>query len=544
MSTSITQSSGSLSKRIQKVGWREATLAVICLGFILRVWVYSKGSAFWLDEAMVFLNIQDRSFAGLLQPLDYNQIAPVGWLFLHKTVLTIFGGSEFVMRMPALLFGLSAITICYHAAKNHMAQYGVFLAVALMALLPIGLQYSVTLKPYIGDIFFTAAIVALTLETLHREHPSPILLGGLFLAGAAGIFLSFPIVIILASAGFALALKAFMEREFRTLSALFLLGAGWLIIFFYVYSNFHNQPSDVTSWMREDAWASSMAPIPFSSLSSLIWYPSRLQNVVAFWFTDEGSFFAIALFGLGLSSLHASNRTYLAIFLALPVVLALFVSMLGLYPFSSRLSIYLIPTTIFAMAFGFDHLVRQAKDIQFAPLFFGAVFGLAILWRTFSVMAAPGAPLEKENIHPALEIIAENLESDDTLYVYYGALPAYWVYRDRYDGLRDITTVFGRSGRNSNDCLLLDIAELQSRGRVWALFSSHIWGNDRLKEDDIFLTGTQGVANIVTDYNFSDVRLVLLDFNQTSVNFQKRLEATDISDDATCQRYWSSPIPK
>ena len=525
------------------MSWSEATIAVLCLGILLRFWIYAAGNALWLDEAMVFLNIQNRSFAGLGQPLDYNQMAPIGWLIIHKIMLTIFGGSEYSMEFPALLFGLLSMWVCYQVANQWMNRHGVFLTALLISLLPPILIYSVALKPYIGDIFFAAAILAITFKILQQNQYSFANLGLLFIAGTAGIFLSLPSVIILASSGLTLALKTAIEKRYNDFLKLAVLGICWLAIFAFVYITFHGQPSDVTSWMRSDAWAKAMAPVPFTSLASLIWYPSKLQNLVAYWFTDEGSFFAITLFGLGLFHLYRSGQAYVAGLLTLPIIIALLVSMLELYPFSDRLSLYLIPSTVFAVAFGFDFLVEKSKNVRFAAYLFGGIFCLTIMWRVFSMVMSPAAPLAVENVHPALQILSEQRKADDMIYVYYGAIPAFWVYRDRYDGLRSAETLLGRSSRIEKDCFLLDGAALQSKGRVWALFSAHIWGNDRQKEDEIFLNSVSQIANILIDHKLHDVRLVLLDFNQVNDKFSKRVDSVDIKEDATCRRYWSSPIP-
>jgi len=528
---------------LSTISWPQAAMAALGLGIIIRLWVYLSGYAFWLDEAMVFLNIQNRSFAELTEPLDYNQMAPIGWLMMQKSMISIFGGSEYSMRFPALLFACLSMVICYQTAKQWMTAHGAFLTALLIALMPPVLIYAVALKPYVSDIFFAAAILAVTLECLREDKSSWVKLGLLFLIGTAGIFASLPSVIILASAGVTLALKAGLEKHYDELLKLSVLGITWLIIFAFVYLTFHGQPSEVTSWMRDDAWVGSMAPIPFTSLSSLIWYPSRLQNLMAYWFTDEGSFFALTFFVLGLLHLTLSSRVYVAVLLALPIIIALLVSMMGLYPLSSRLSVYLIPSTIFAVAFGFDFLVARSKEARFAAYLFGGIFCLTILWRVFSIVTAPAAPLATENVHPALQILTDQRKDDDMIYVYYGAIPTYWVYRDRYEGLRSAETLLGRSGRNDLDCFLLDAAALQSRGRVWALFSAHIWGNDRLKEDGHFLNGVDKIADVLVDHKMHDVRLVLLDFNRVDDTFRKRIEAIDIPEDATCRRYWSSPVP-
>jgi predicted membrane-bound mannosyltransferase len=81
-------------------------LLVICLlfiGIILRIWQYAANRSLWLDEAALALNIVNRSFIGLLLPLDNNQQAPLGFLIIQKAFTIVLGNSEYSLRLFPLL---------------------------------------------------------------------------------------------------------------------------------------------------------------------------------------------------------------------------------------------------------------------------------------------------------------------------------------------------------------------------------------------------------------------------------------------------------
>jgi hypothetical protein len=53
----------------------------------LRGWLYAQRLSFWNDEAAIVINVVDRDARHLLDPLDYAQVAPPGFLRVHKGVL-------------------------------------------------------------------------------------------------------------------------------------------------------------------------------------------------------------------------------------------------------------------------------------------------------------------------------------------------------------------------------------------------------------------------------------------------------------------------
>src|SRR5258706_13146620 len=82
---------------------------LILLGLLLRLRQYLTWRSLWLDEAMLALNITGRSFAGLLQPLDYYQGGPLGFLLAEKLGITLLGNNELSLRLIPFLAGLAPL---------------------------------------------------------------------------------------------------------------------------------------------------------------------------------------------------------------------------------------------------------------------------------------------------------------------------------------------------------------------------------------------------------------------------------------------------
>ena len=88
------------------------------LGVIVRVLQYAYYRPLWLDENALAFNLVNRSFFELLQPLDYAQAAPPGFLFLEKAVIQTLGASTYTLRLVPLLAGIRSIFLVWELARQ------------------------------------------------------------------------------------------------------------------------------------------------------------------------------------------------------------------------------------------------------------------------------------------------------------------------------------------------------------------------------------------------------------------------------------------
>ena len=72
---------------------------------VLRLGRYVSDRSLWLDESLLALNLTTRSYRGLLETLDFNQGAPIGFLWAERLVLGALGDSELSLRLFPLSLG-------------------------------------------------------------------------------------------------------------------------------------------------------------------------------------------------------------------------------------------------------------------------------------------------------------------------------------------------------------------------------------------------------------------------------------------------------
>src|SRR5437764_359849 len=86
-------------------------LAFVVLGLVARCVRYFLRFPLWEDECFLCVNLIDRDFAGLLEPLNYRQAAPVLFLWLQLAVTKLLGFSELSLRLVPFLAGLGSIVL-------------------------------------------------------------------------------------------------------------------------------------------------------------------------------------------------------------------------------------------------------------------------------------------------------------------------------------------------------------------------------------------------------------------------------------------------
>lgn len=95
--------------------------SITLLGISLAIYQFFYNRSLWNDEAALALNIIDKSFSQLLQPLDYKQVAPIAYLFVEKFLTLLMGKSEYALRIFSLVaFILSILSMCDSLPKHRL----------------------------------------------------------------------------------------------------------------------------------------------------------------------------------------------------------------------------------------------------------------------------------------------------------------------------------------------------------------------------------------------------------------------------------------
>ena len=455
-------------------------LYIISIGVLIRLSQYLCNKSLWLDEAALSLNIINRSFSGLLGGLDYNQIAPIGFLFVQKAMTLLFGTSEYALRLFPLVSGVLSLILFYHVAKSILKREAVPIALAFFALSWSLVYFSVEVKQYSSDVMLTLLffLVFLCAQKRGFDVGGSILLAAL---GCAAVWISHPVVFVMAGVGATCLFIAASKREWRRALVLISICSLWALSFALHYFLFVSREGGSGKEWIYNYWSGHFAPFPVASMADVEWYVEHLVMLFRSEFLLGMSPVAgvwLAVFLGGVVSLFIRERRVL-FYLIIPFLVTLAASALDLYPFYDRLIVFLLPLVILIVSEGlFEALARSRGRSPILSVLAALVIGISVIVPTVHSENSVFKPITREEIKPVLAYISAHREPGDVIYIHYGAEYQYLYYADRY-GLASMPAFSDTLIYENPYIFFFQLDEIEGNERVWVLFS-HIYNQDKI----------------------------------------------------------------
>jgi len=497
--------------------WRRLTWALIAAAIVLRVNRFWVDPSLWFDEAALACNILDRSFLGLLQPLDDAQVAPVGYTALSKLLALALGDSEYVLRLLPLLAGITAVFLFERVARATLRPGAVPIAVGLFALSGPLIRYSAEVKQYSTDVAIGLLLLLVGLRIWSAGQARTLgasMVIGLGALGAAAVWFSQPSVFILAGIGSTLVLAWWRAGRADAVARLSLAIAIWLCSFGLLYWLVlrHALANEFLAefWGGSDEPGSpaggTFMPLPPTSFTDLRWFGRAFTGL----FSEVAGLqlvgVAILAFVVGAAhgSGYALGRMTVALLLS-PLLLALLASGFDVYPFYGRLLLFGLPGLLLVMAGGAGAIVARSRP----GLVTLGVTLLALLF--FQPVASARAGLlpqrPKWEARGAIQRVARERRTGDLVYVYYGGQTQMRYYARRV-GLTADQYVLGVSSRDDFTGYERDLDALGKAPRVWVILSHYL--PDELT---FFTTALERRGKRLDEFRSGNVLVYLYDFS-------------------------------
>jgi hypothetical protein len=441
---------------------------MVVVGTALRLRQYLSRRSLWNDEAALALNVVNRSYGELLEPLDIDQGAPLGFLFGQRTAVNLFGNNEFALRLVPLLSGVAALILIAVLARRLLSPLAATAAVLLTALLGPLVYYSAEAKQYSTDVAMTLLLVYATVRLLDRPvSPRRALAWGAF--GCGCMMMSHPSVLVMGACSVAAAVVLAGRRMWRALGALQAGVALWLggLGVLYVVSLRHL----AANASLEAFWEDGYAPQPLRIGTALPWIADVVPGLVPDPIELSAQFLVLVLFLVGTATLLV-RRPAAGLMVVGVAAAALAAGLIAAYPLKWRLALYLIPVVLIAVAAALDAVVRP----RVAAMVVGVVVAgalVAVMVRPLSEAAdAAATPYTVTELRSVLEKVEAAFEPTDVVYVHWTAAVLYEYYAPVL-GLPPRAGYFVfREGQPGTVCSADDpLAALRAHPRIWAVFA-------------------------------------------------------------------------
>jgi hypothetical protein len=479
--------------------------AIIGVGTLLRVAQYSCGRSLWNDEAQLALNILQRSFRGLFEPLRYHQGAPVGFLLLEKLATVLVGKSEIALRAVPFVAGVVALLVFYDVAKMYLSPAAVPIALALFSLSRSLVYYSSEAKQYSTDVLVTLLLLhaAYRLSEARLTLPG---LAGIGSIGAVGIWFSHPASLVLAGAAAVLMVADLVRRNGKGLGRITWVFAAWATSFAVCYM------VSLRPLSHDDAlleyWRGNFPPhdlstvIPWISNTFFTAFenPAPLNSIL-------GGCFFIA--GCGRLLRHGILRFGL---LTAPLLTLFLASLLHLYPLYGRLLLFLCPILLLLVSEGAVWVYNATRPLS--PALAAALIALLLAKPIYLAADTLVHPIHVEDIKAGIRYIESRRLPGDRWYAYYGAKYQLAYYAEVY-GLPLTNMLIGSDCGTDKECYLIDVSPLRGSPRVWVLLS-HVLPHEGGDEGSLLRDQLDMIGPRVTGFDDTGVTVYLYNLDRAA----------------------------
>jgi hypothetical protein len=415
--------------------------AVLTSALLFQAPLYLARPSLLLDEARLALNIASRSWWDLTRPLDYDQAAPLLFLWLSKLVTLVGGTNEYSLRALPFLAGASLAPLLYVVGRRMLDWRAGVLAALLGGVSPLVLQFVRQVKPYTLDALLALGLVWLALECADNPDERP-RLRRWALAGALAVWASTPAIFVLAGALAALwlAFRGFPRARVRVLATGALIGGSFACAYFWTY-----KPASQNAYMQQ-FWGSSMLMIGEVDLPARLWQGTRevvwqtfaggstepplapLADAIV----DGSTATILLLMSLGLSRMWSLRGPTPPLLLGLPVVIAYGASLAGSYPIAARVMLFALPGLVLATAAGVLATVERLPRRLQPP-------GTLVLCGALLALSLPvgvrlmAHPRSFEDVRSATVEYERRARFTGAIYVFASALPAWTFYTTNWN---------------------------------------------------------------------------------------------------------------
>ncbi|MEO1513825.1 MAG: hypothetical protein AAFV95_02390 [Bacteroidota bacterium] len=433
---------------------------LLLIGCSLRLLHHLTNRSLWYDEAMLAINFIQRDFLGLLSPLEYQQQAPLLYMWSERALVELLGHLEYVLRFPSLLAGLLSLWLFRSCLRHFLSPPFQLWAMAFFVFSQPLVFYAAELKQYSFDL----AVALLLLHWSLQIRSGKRALWALGLGGIIGLLCSMPAIFGLASCGTYLLVVYLRKKELGHLWRLLFWGAIWLLVFganYWVLLRPETAQAHVMEYHRP-----YFMPLSFWEWSSWKWYAKSYFGS----FRDLGGILfkhpagLLALLGMAVGWRRKKGLLFL---LLCPMLLAYGASAVEKYSTLSRLMLFTTPAWLILLGLGMQYLDEVVQQRWTSPWSAWPVRLLGIVLMIQPVLNSVHRLVDGHEIsafRKTMAFVETHKKPGDVFYIHPGARPQFRYYRLQFP-LEDLSIQHSTLVRKD-----WQAAFQKHKGRGWVIF--------------------------------------------------------------------------
>ena len=410
-----------------------ATWASVALGLLWRTVRYALAFPLWGDEAFVAVNFLTRDLGGLARPLEFDQIASPGFLWIEWLVVRWLGSGECALRLVPYLAGMASLLLFWRFCRTVASRRVTLLAVATLAASVYPVRHANEVKPYAVDLL-VSLIVTMLGWGVWRAPQSARRWWALIGASAAGVWCSYPAVFPAASVAMVLSARLVARRTPRRLAFGVAYACALGASFLAVVVTFAGPQARAASWLPGSiTWKDAFPPL--AQPWRLPWWLLDIHAGAMMAYPHGGKNFAstatLLLVVVGAWSMwrRRARRPLLMLLLG-PLPVALAAAALHRYPYgtSLRVMIYMAPAFCLLVGEGCVDLfqVLGRGHVVLGPVVVAGLLSAIPLACSARDLCVPYTRWDDVEHRRIARMLADRAAPGDRWIVFNGATPPPW----------------------------------------------------------------------------------------------------------------------
>jgi hypothetical protein len=429
-----------LSKQDRLFFW--LAIAVILLGVALRLAYWFGNRDLIIDESNIARNLFERDYGGLTKRLDYEQYAPIVFLWMEKTFTMLFGFSEQSLRAYPLLCGIGALFVFMLVLKEFMSIRVIWFPLLYMAVAHFFARYSTEVKQYMPDVLIALSLILLAIKAdILTKKPVSSFFTWL-LAGSIAIWASMPSIFILVGVGTYYLVVCIRAKKIMKLLPFVLASALCLAQFAMYYlavlkqdahsdylQNFHT-PYFLTASFQMEHWKHNYYVIT-----------DVIKTATGIW--KFGIVLNLSLLIIGTIAI-IKKYPVKSLLIIVPLAVTILAAFLKEFSLIPRVVLFMMPLFILLIGSGLDAIFSFRIKVLNIAMAIACLYAV----RLHHDLKRLSEPFYSEQITWGMQLMKDSKIEHKKLHVSHGSYPAYLYYTAIHPGRQKWSSLFDATKEN------------------------------------------------------------------------------------------------